>query len=92
MIQELPTESKRSGGVYISTTLRNNDLFKGLKFCVFQSCLNECLAGCRQDAIPLCLHVKELCRLLEVFLNRQVALVGKSSKFGQTNKKWCLQI
>jgi len=33
------------------------------------------------------LGAKEPCRLLELFMNRQVELVGKSSEFGENKKK-----
>lgn len=36
MVQELPVETMRAGGVHISTTLRNGDPFKGLKFCILR--------------------------------------------------------
>lgn len=91
MVQELPVETMRAGGVHLSTTLRNGDPFKGLKFCILCKS-SACLAGCPQDATLVCLSAKESFRLLEAFLNRRVVLVGKSSEFGENYKKWCLQI
>lgn len=48
IVQELPTESKRAGGTYISNMFRNSDHFKGLKLSVFlpEWLLSRLSTGC----------------------------------------------
>lgn len=54
IFQELPTESKRASGAYLSTTLRNSDHFKGLKFNISlpEWLLSRLPTGCH-SAVPV---------------------------------------
>lgn len=92
MVQELPVEHKTAVDVYILTMFRKNDPLKILNFVSFINLLHEWLLSSLVSRLPtgcptLCLGAEKPCRLLELFLNRRVMLVGKSREFGENNKK-----